>query len=45
MKFFCKEKHFEQWVEANKINKEGIFCLNIHEARIVAKMLFNVEDK
>lgn len=44
MNFFCKKKHYDQWVEAGNINKENIFCLNAHDGLTVAEMIFNVDD-
>ncbi|MCB2320084.1 alkylmercury lyase family protein [Clostridium tagluense] len=41
MNFFCTKKHYDTWVNKMQIPEEDIFCLDIQEAILVAKMIFN----
>jgi hypothetical protein len=38
--FYCTQKHLEEWLAANSsIRKRGGYCLNLHEAGLVAKAI------
>jgi hypothetical protein len=43
MNFFCTKKHYENWTRNQDCKPEEIFCLDMHEALMVAEMLFKVE--
>jgi hypothetical protein len=40
MNFFCTKKHYDTWTQSKNVNPGEIFCLNVHEALEVARMLF-----
>lgn len=41
MNFFCTKKHYDTWTASRKVNEAEVFCLNVHEALEVARMLFS----
>jgi hypothetical protein len=40
MNFFCTKKHYDEWITKRSLDSGDIFCLDIHEALLVAEMLF-----
>jgi hypothetical protein len=40
MNFFCTKKHYEEWTTKRNFGTDEIFCLDVHEALLVAGMLF-----
>jgi len=43
MNFFCTEKHYDDWTRKQGVDESEVFCLDAHEALLVARMLFRVD--
>jgi hypothetical protein len=41
MNFFCTEKHGTDWIEESKEKPSDLFLLNLEEALVVARWLFD----
>ncbi|NTV48685.1 MAG: hypothetical protein HGB32_03005 [Geobacteraceae bacterium] len=41
MNFFCTKEHYDDWTGRMKLSTDDIFCLDVHEALLVAEMLFD----
>jgi len=39
---FCKKIHYNKWAATRSVNTDEVFCLDAHEALIVARMLFKL---
>jgi hypothetical protein len=43
MNFFCTEKHYLDWTSKRSVDEANVFCLDAHEAMLVARMIFWVD--